>query len=323
MPVICARFDGEFFRARSDQSFAIAGSASRENIVDLRGIMRISGLVVLCFCLLSVATGGEAAASAFGGCSCTEQVVAARPGYWGYHAQQPRAGEVYRARRLHPARQMYGAQGRAVVARRAPYQGAQVPRYTYGGSQIIQRPAVQYWTYRAQQARARQVYRTQRRPSVAHRAQRQPVEASRSQAEPAVTRNASQQEVKAPHYAFGGGEIIQHPAGCPVRLFCGCGASIEVFGHSIRDLWLVSNWYRFPRAAPAAGMAVLWGTRHVAVIRQYFGDGTAMLYDREQRQRAHAAPPHPHSWSCSRRSASGTRVAVADAELTDADPLGL
>ena len=78
---------------------------------------------------------------------------------------------------------------------------------------------------------------------------------------------------------MGGGEIIQHPAGCPVRLFCGCGASIEVFGHSVRDLWLVSSWYRFPRAAPAEGMAVLWGTRHVAVIRQYFGDGTALLYD--------------------------------------------
>jgi hypothetical protein len=243
--------------------------------------MRISGLVVLCFCLLSVATAGEAAATAFGGCSCggvgAEQAVATRSAYWGYRAQQPRAAEMYRARQLYRARQMYGAQSRPVVARRAPYQGAQVPRY--GGSQIVQRPAVQYWTYRAQQARARQVSRTQRQPSVAYRAQRQPVEAARSQAEPAVTRSASHEEAKAPHYALGGGEIIQHPAGCPARLFCGCGASIEVFGHSIRDLWAVSNWYRFPRAAPAAGMAVLWGTRHVAVIRQYFGDGTAMLYD--------------------------------------------
>jgi len=281
MPVICARFDGEFFRARSDQSFAIAGSVSRENIVDLRGIMRISGFVVLCFCLLSVATAGEAAATAFGGCSCggvgAEHSVATRAGYWRYRAQQPRAAEMYRARQLYRARQMYGSQSRPVVARRAPYQGAQVPRY--GGSQIVQRPAVQYWTYRAQQARARQVYRAQRQPSVAYRTQRQPVEASRSQTEPALTRSASHEEAKAPHYALGGGEIIQHPAGCPARLFCGCGASIEVFGHSIRDLWLVSNWYRFPRAAPAPGMAVLWGTRHVAVIRQYFGDGTAMLYD--------------------------------------------
>ena len=92
-------------------------------------------------------------------------------------------------------------------------------------------------------------------------------------------RRESNQEEKAPRYANASGQIVQHPAGCPARLFCGCGASIEAFGRSIRDLWLVSNWYRFPRTAPAAGMAVLWGTRHVAIIRQYNGDGTAVLYD--------------------------------------------
>ncbi len=92
-------------------------------------------------------------------------------------------------------------------------------------------------------------------------------------------RRESNQEAKAPRYANASGQIVQHPAGCPARLFCGCGASIEAFGRSIRDLWLVSNWYRFPRTAPAAGMAVLWGTRHVAIIRQYNGDGTAVLYD--------------------------------------------
>jgi hypothetical protein len=92
-------------------------------------------------------------------------------------------------------------------------------------------------------------------------------------------RRVSNQEAKTPRYANARGEIIQHPAGCPARLFCGCGASIEAFGRSIRDLWAVASWYRFPRAAPAAGMAVLWGTRHVAIIRQYYGDGTATLYD--------------------------------------------
>src|SRR4029078_12166132 len=199
--------------------------------------MRISGLVVLCFCLLSVATAGEAAATAFGGCSCggAEQAVATRSGYSGDCAQQPHAAEMYRARQLYRARQMYGAQSRPVVARRAPYQGAQVPRY--GGIQIVQRPAVQYWTYRAQQARARQVSRTQRQPSVAYRAQRQPVEATRSQAEPALTPGAPHAEAKAPHYALGGGYIIQHPAVCPPRLFCGGGASMEVFAQSIRALW--------------------------------------------------------------------------------------
>jgi hypothetical protein len=123
------------------------------------------------------------------------------------------------------------------------------------------------------------VYRTRHQPVEALRAQRQPGETERAQDQLVVAAGTPHQEEKALHYAMGGGEIIQHPAGCPVRLFCGCGASIEVFDHSVRDLWLVSSWYRFPRAAPAAGMAVLWGTRHVAVIRQYFGDGTALRYD--------------------------------------------
>jgi hypothetical protein len=81
------------------------------------------------------------------------------------------------------------------------------------------------------------------------------------------------------HVYYDRGQIVAHPAGCPRSLFCGCGASIEVFGRSVRDLWLVANWYRFPRTAPAPGMAVLWGTRHVAIIREYYGDGTALLYD--------------------------------------------
>lgn len=75
------------------------------------------------------------------------------------------------------------------------------------------------------------------------------------------------------------GQIVPHPAGCPARLFCGCGAALEIFGRNVRDLWLVSNWYRYPRAEPAPGRAVIFGTHHVAVIRQYYGDGTALLYD--------------------------------------------
>lgn len=75
------------------------------------------------------------------------------------------------------------------------------------------------------------------------------------------------------------GQIIPNPPGCPPVLFCGCGASIEVFGRSIRDLWLVDNWFRFPRAAPADGMVVLWPHRHIAVIRHYYGNGRALLYD--------------------------------------------
>ena len=78
--------------------------------------------------------------------------------------------------------------------------------------------------------------------------------------------------------AYSGGSIVAHPANCPATLFCGCGAAHEL-GLSDRSLWLVRSWYRFPRAAAAPGMAALWGSRHVAVIRAVNGDGTATVYD--------------------------------------------
>ena len=74
-------------------------------------------------------------------------------------------------------------------------------------------------------------------------------------------------------------ETVTHPAGCPHHLFCGCGASERLFEHPVRSLYLVRNWYQFPRTAPAPGMAVLFGARHAAIIEQYHGDGTATLYD--------------------------------------------
>jgi hypothetical protein len=79
-------------------------------------------------------------------------------------------------------------------------------------------------------------------------------------------------------YADGRGEVVAHPADCPRTLFCGCGAAHDL-GLSDRSLWLVRSWYKFPRAAAAPGMAALWGTRHVAVIRSLNGDGTASVYD--------------------------------------------
>jgi hypothetical protein len=81
------------------------------------------------------------------------------------------------------------------------------------------------------------------------------------------------------HVATESSAIVEHPSGCPRYLFCGCGASVHVFGHPVRSLYLVRNWYQFPRTAPAQGMAVLFGSRHVAIIEQYHGDGTATLYD--------------------------------------------
>lgn len=55
------------------------------------------------------------------------------------------------------------------------------------------------------------------------------------------------------------GEVtyLPHPAGCPRRAFCGCGAAVEFFGRPVRELWLARNWFRFPRALAAPGMAAV------------------------------------------------------------------
>ena len=67
------------------------------------------------------------------------------------------------------------------------------------------------------------------------------------------------------------------PAGCP-RSYCGCGASIRVFGRIVPGLNLASNWLRFPRAAPAPGM-VAARHGHVFVLEQHVEGDTWMAYD--------------------------------------------
>lgn len=75
-----------------------------------------------------------------------------------------------------------------------------------------------------------------------------------------------------------GATILPHPSGCPRRAFCGCGAAVEVFGSPRRDLWLAAAWLRFPAAQPGPGM-VAARRGHVMVIRQYLGNGKALVYD--------------------------------------------
>ena len=67
------------------------------------------------------------------------------------------------------------------------------------------------------------------------------------------------------------------PAGCPSS-FCGCGASLRVFGRVVPELNLASNWLRFPRAAPAPGM-VAARRGHVFVLEQHLGGDMWMAYD--------------------------------------------
>jgi hypothetical protein len=72
--------------------------------------------------------------------------------------------------------------------------------------------------------------------------------------------------------------IVSHPSGCPGRAFCGCGVSVKVFGHPVRDLYLAANWRRFPSASPAPGM-VAYRSHHVMYIESYDGNGNAVVYD--------------------------------------------
>ena len=72
--------------------------------------------------------------------------------------------------------------------------------------------------------------------------------------------------------------VQPHPAGCPSRAFCGCGASVRLFGRPVRELYLAANWLKFPRAAPAPGMAAA-RPGHVFVLEQHVRDDVWLVYD--------------------------------------------
>lgn len=83
------------------------------------------------------------------------------------------------------------------------------------------------------------------------------------------------------------------PAGCP-RQFCGCGASLEVFGRIIPALNLAANWLRFPRAVPAPGM-VAARRGHVFVLKQHVSGPLWLVHDSNSGR--HLTRLHPRSIS--------------------------
>jgi hypothetical protein len=95
----------------------------------------------------------------------------------------------------------------------------------------------------------------------------------------AVLANASQ---RAPEWrggaSYGDEEVVSHPAGCPTTAYCGCGASVRLYGHPVRELYPAAAWRRFPRATCAAGRVAIWGEHHVAVILECRGN-EARLWD--------------------------------------------
>ena len=76
-----------------------------------------------------------------------------------------------------------------------------------------------------------------------------------------------------------GGAVVNHrPQGCP-HAFCGCEASLYVFGKIRPELNLASNWIRkFPRTSPAPGMAAA-RSGHVMVLMSHVEGSDWLVHD--------------------------------------------
>lgn len=73
---------------------------------------------------------------------------------------------------------------------------------------------------------------------------------------------------------------LPHPAGCPRRAFCACGAAVHLFGKPIRGLWPVRAWRQFRQATPAPGRVAIERRRsHLFVLKQHVGGSNWLVYD--------------------------------------------
>lgn len=120
--------------------------------------------------------------------------------------------------------------------------------------------------------------------------------------------------------------IVAHPAGCPKRLFCGCGVSVKIWGKPVRALFLASNYGRYFNSTDFRPGVVAWRNGHAA----YVIGGTikeAQLYDPNSgggKTRIHTVNASkyrfadPHS---PKRMVPGLNTAVASyGETTERDP---
>lgn len=75
------------------------------------------------------------------------------------------------------------------------------------------------------------------------------------------------------HRLDANGNIVGHrPHGCPTQ-FCGCAASLFLFGRIIPELNLAANWLRkFPRTSPAPMMAAARRGHVFVLLRHIKGD---------------------------------------------------
>jgi hypothetical protein len=67
------------------------------------------------------------------------------------------------------------------------------------------------------------------------------------------------------------------PSGCPNQ-YCGCSASLYLFGKIVPSLNLAANWFKFPAASPAPGMVAV-RSHHVMVIVAQGSNGGWVVHD--------------------------------------------
>lgn len=96
-----------------------------------------------------------------------------------------------------------------------------------------------------------------------------------------VALGAAQSAEARPHAtraSYDAGQVLGgRPQGCP-RRYCGCFASLELFGRIIPALNFAANWLRFPRAQPAPGHAAA-RRGHVFIIKQVLDNGRVLALD--------------------------------------------
>jgi hypothetical protein len=74
------------------------------------------------------------------------------------------------------------------------------------------------------------------------------------------------------------GVIGKRPQGCPHR-YCGCEASLYVFGKIIPELNLATNWRKkFPRTSAATGMAAV-RSGHVMILMSHVSGDDWLVHD--------------------------------------------
>ena len=72
--------------------------------------------------------------------------------------------------------------------------------------------------------------------------------------------------------------VSRRPEGCP-HAFCGCEASLYLFGQIRPELNLASNWMKkFPRTTPAPGMAAV-RNHHVMVLVNNVDGNNWLVHD--------------------------------------------